>query len=100
MAKAGRPKGAVSKTNEDIRSLLRLLVDRRLPQMEAWLDRVAEEDPGRAFGYMLQLLEYHVPKLARVELGGVDGSPVLIQNVMQITDEQRKMLDNVIDENL
>ncbi len=51
--------------------------------MERWLQRVAEgdevlglkPDPHKALDIMLKMSEYHIPKLARTEISGVDGGP-------------------------
>jgi hypothetical protein len=45
---------------------------------QAWLDDIAADDPSKAFDLYLKMLEYHVPKLARSEITGKDGGPVVI----------------------
>lgn len=36
-------------------------------KVEKWMERVAEEDPAKAIDLYTKLLEYHIPKLARVD---------------------------------
>ena len=36
---------------------------------------VAQDDPYKALDLMNKLSEYHIPKLARTEISGVDGAP-------------------------
>jgi len=42
---------------------------RLLPQVVGWLEAGSEEDPIRAAQVVLQLAEFHVPKLSRSEVG-------------------------------
>jgi hypothetical protein len=44
--------------------------------MDRWLNEVAQEDPYKALDLMNKLSEYHIPKLARTELTGVDGEAI------------------------
>jgi hypothetical protein len=39
-----------------------------------WLEEIGEQSPEKAFNMMLKLSEFVVPKLARKELSGVDGT--------------------------
>ena len=48
-----------------------------LENMTTWLAMVAAEDPEKAMDLMLKLSEYIIPKLARQELVGNDGSDLL-----------------------
>jgi hypothetical protein len=43
--------------------------------MDRWLNEVAQDDPYKALDLMNKLSEYHIPKLARTEISGVDGAP-------------------------
>jgi hypothetical protein len=44
--------------------------------LQGWLDEIhAEKGAEAAFKCFSDLLEYHVPKLARHEHSGVDGKP-------------------------
>ena len=63
----GRPKGAKNRTTEELRQALKDLTDQNLDKVQGWLDRVAADDPNAALDKWLKLVEYTLPKLARVE---------------------------------
>ena len=43
-----------------------------------WLEQIAVKDgPKAAFTCMMDVMEYHVPKLARTEITGKDGVDLL-----------------------
>ena len=90
----GRPKGAQNKQTRDIRQAYQNLVEMNLENMTSWLAMVAAEDPEKAMDLMLKLSEYIIPKLARQEVVGNDGSD-LFKNVKfnfgpDINDEQKR----------
>lgn len=72
----GRPKGAVNKSTSIVKEAIARLLERNVENMDEWLDKVAKEDPYKALDLMNKLCEYHVPKLARTELSGVDGEAI------------------------
>ena len=76
----GRPKGAPNKTTKEIREAYQNLVEMNLDNMTMWLQEVAMVDPEKAMDLMLKLSEYIIPKLARQEVVGNDGSD-LFKNV-------------------
>jgi len=70
----GRPKGAESKSTAYAREAIARFVDGNSERLQGWLDQIAEKDgPKAAFQCLVDLLEFHVPKLARTELTGKDG---------------------------
>ena len=71
----GRPKGAVNKSTAIVREAIANLLERNAPNMDRWLNEVAQDDPYKALDLMNKLSEYHIPKLARTELTGADGGP-------------------------
>jgi hypothetical protein len=75
----GRPKGAVNKSTAVVREAIANLLERNAPNMDRWLNEVAQDDPYKALDLMNKLSEYHIPKLARTELTGADGGPQLHQ---------------------
>ena len=77
---AGRPKGALNKTNKEIREAYQQLVELNLVNMTQWLGTIAEENPEKAMQLMLNLSEFIIPKLARTELTGQDGDD-LFKNI-------------------
>ena len=73
---AGRPKGLPNKTTVAAREAIARFVDGNADRLQGWLDEIAaDQGPAAAFKCFADLLEYHVPKLARTELTGVDGGP-------------------------
>ncbi len=76
----GRPPGALNKQTRDIRQAYQNLVEMNLENMTMWLEQVAMVDPEKAMDLMLKLSEYIIPKLARQEVVGNDGSD-LFKNV-------------------
>lgn len=91
----GRPPGAVNKTTSVAREAIGKFVDDNAGRLQGWLDRIAEgvmdPDPSKppgtflikpnpegAFDRFQSVVEYHVPKLARTELTGADGGPVVV----------------------
>ena len=71
----GKPKGAVNKSTQIVREAIANLLERNAPNMDRWLNEVAQDDPYKALDLMNKLSEYHIPKLARTELTGADGGP-------------------------
>lgn len=72
----GRVKGVPNKATKAAREAIAAFVDANAEKLQEWLDAMAEESPKDAFNAFLALVEYHVPKLARVEHTGEDGGPV------------------------
>jgi hypothetical protein len=79
----GRPAGVPNKSTAVVRNAIATLLEKNVPYMDRWLQRVAEgdevyglkPDPAKALDLMQKLSEYHIPKLARTEISGVDGAP-------------------------
>ena len=77
----GRPAGSVNKSTTVVRNAIATLLEKNVPYMDRWLQRVAEgdevlglkPDPAKALDLMQKLSEYHIPKLARTEVTGKDG---------------------------
>jgi hypothetical protein len=75
----GRPKGMVNKTTANAREAIARLVDGNAERLQEWLDQIAEQDgPQAAWRCMMDVIEYHVPKLSRTEHTGADGGPIQI----------------------
>lgn len=71
----GRPKGSVNKSTTIVREAIANLLERNAPNMDRWLNEVADKDPHKALDIIQKLSEYHIPKLARTEVTGLDGAP-------------------------
>lgn len=82
----GRTVGSPNKATADARAAIAAFVDGNAHRLTGWLDKVAAGDPendikpnpSRAFDMFQSIVEYHVPKLARTEVTGKDGGPVVI----------------------
>lgn len=65
------------------REAIARFVDGNAERLQGWLDEIAlKHGPQAAFNCFGTLLEYHVPKLARTEISGLDGTP--IQAVVEV----------------
>ena len=102
----GRGKGVPNKSTANAREAIAAFVDGNANRLTGWLDQIAEgikhpelpkyivdPDPKGAFTAMMSVIEFHIPKLARVEQSGLDGAPIEVSNVTQailsmLTDEQ------------
>ncbi len=76
----GRPKGLANKATVNAREAIALFIDQNTPRLQGWLDDIAQDPrqgPLVALKCVTDLLEYHVPKLARTELTGKDGADLL-----------------------
>jgi hypothetical protein len=79
-----------SKSTQAAREAIGAFVDGNAHRLTGWLDKVAdgvlapdgkwliEPSPEKAFAMFQSVVEYHVPKLARTELTGKNGGPVVI----------------------
>jgi len=68
-----RPKGIPNKATATAREAISRFVDANAHRLEGWLDEIAQESPEKAFRAFMDVVEYHVPKLARVEHGNAPG---------------------------
>jgi hypothetical protein len=80
--KPNQGKRGPSKTTLLAREAIAKLVDGNTHRLEGWLDQIASDErqgPAVAFKLLMDVMEYHVPKLARHEHTGEGGGPVVIQ---------------------
>jgi hypothetical protein len=80
--KPNQGKRGPSKTTVLAREAIARLADGNVDRLQGWLDDIALDErqgPAVAFKLFMDVLEYHVPKLARTEVTGKDGGPVIIQ---------------------
>jgi hypothetical protein len=76
----GRPKGLPNKSTQAAREAIAAFVDGNADRLQGWLDEIHQEKGAEtAFKCFSDLLEYHVPKLARHEHSGPDGSKIEIE---------------------
>ncbi len=75
----GRTAGIPNKSTTRAREALTLLMEENVPKMAGWLQECYEKDgPKIALQVMERLLDFHIPRLARQEITGLDGAPVRI----------------------
>ena len=110
-ANVGRPRGATNKSTAGAREAIAAFVDGNTQRLESVLDRIengipvrdeksgepimnsdgsikwlVEPNPKGAFDAMQSVIEYHIPKLARVEQTGKDGGPITHANLVANLD--------------
>jgi hypothetical protein len=70
----GRAKGTPNKATREARVAISEFVQGNVGRLQEWLDEVAKENPERAFMMVQNLIEFHVPKMSRLEIEG-EGLP-------------------------
>lgn len=76
----GRVAGTPNKSTALAREAIARFVDGNSHKLQEWLDEIAMNEklgPKVAFDCFMQVAEYHVPKLARVEQVGDEAKPVV-----------------------
>lgn len=74
----GRPKGVPNKSTANAREAIARFVDGNSERLQGWLDEIAKDEkqgPKAAMQCFLEVLEYHVPKLARTVVVGDPDAP-------------------------
>lgn len=72
-----KPKGVPNKATQNAREAIAAFVEGNVDRLNGWLDDIAKQDGAKAaFDCFMDVVEYHVPKLARTELTGKDGKPI------------------------
>lgn len=75
----GRTAGTPNKVTSKAKMAIAMFVDQNADRLQEWIDQIAENDgPRAAFGCFVDLIEYHVPKLARHEVAGDPERPVVV----------------------
>jgi hypothetical protein len=77
--RAGRKAGVPNKSTTMAREAIARFVDGNSDKLQGWLDEIAANEklgPKVAFDCFMQVAEYHVPKLARVEQVGDEKAPI------------------------
>lgn len=75
----GRRPGSVNKATLQAREAIAAFVDGNAGRLQTWLDAVADSDPEKAFSLFMNVVEYHIPKLARTEHTGKDGGAIVVK---------------------
>mgnify|MGYP000899085298 CR=1 FL=1 len=69
----GRTKGTPNKATTDVRAAIAAFAQDNFGQMSEWLNQI--EDPAKRMDLYLRAIEYHIPKLGRIEHTGQNGGP-------------------------
>lgn len=64
---AGRKAGTPNKTTSECKEAISELIAGNMPKLQTWLDKIAEDDPAKAFDLLIKMMEFSVPKLSRIE---------------------------------
>jgi hypothetical protein len=105
----GRRAGIPNKATADARKAIATFVEGNVHRLTEWLDQVAagvkatdpetgEEkyvvapNPAKAFDMFQSVVEYHVPKMARVEVAGDKANPVEVDVHVNLFGELLKNL--------
>ena len=106
----GRASGTPNKATQDARQAIASFVDGNAHRLTEWLDQVAEgvkavevtkdgeavevfvvpPNPAKAFDLFQSVVEYHIPKLARMEVAGDDNKPIVIEHNVNVFGELLK----------
>lgn len=76
----GRPKGAVNRSTEMMKVSIARATNRVLDDLPKIMEEMLKKDPKGAVDITLKLLEFHLPKMSRLELKGE-----IDQRIQQIT---------------
>lgn len=63
----GKQKGTQNKTTTEIKLAVKDAIESNLDNIQIWLQQVGEKNPDRALGILLDMMEFAIPKLSRVE---------------------------------
>lgn len=63
---AGSRKGKPNKVTADVRACVALIAQRNVEKLDQWINQT--KDPAKRVGMLLDLFEYHIPKLARTDV--------------------------------
>ena len=105
----GRVLGSTNKVTNEARQAIASFVDGNAHRLTEWLDKVAEgvkvenpetgeekyivaPNPAKAFDMFQSVVEYHIPKLARMEHTGSDTNPVVVENNINVFGELLKAI--------
>jgi hypothetical protein len=107
----GRAPGTPNKATTDARQAIASFVDGNAHRLTEWLDKVADgvmvteidvntgepieryvvpPNPAKAFDLFQSVVEYHIPKLARMEVAGDDNKPIVIEHNVNVFGELLK----------
>ncbi len=75
----GRKSGTPNKATRNTREAIATLIDGKVDELSSWLEEIYEKDGARAaFQCFIDVLEFGLPKLARTEVTGESGGPLVV----------------------
>lgn len=80
----GRQAGTPNKATGIARLAFANFVDNNADKLQGWLEEIASNEKlgaKVAFDCLMQVAEFHVPKLARTEVVGDKENPIIVQTV-------------------
>ncbi len=84
----GRKAGIPNKATTNAREAIARFVDGNTDKMQAWLEAIEQKDgPQAAWRCLMDVVEYHVPKLARTEVTGKDGGAIATTVIHEYYDK-------------
>lgn len=94
---SGRKPGVPNKATRDVRDAIAEFARANVEHMSEWLEAIP--DPARRMDLYLRAIEYHIPKVARTEITGVDGGPLTVStevNLKGLTDSELEQMRNLL----
>lgn len=77
----GRPAGSPNKATANARAAIAEFVEGNVKRLNGLLDTIEQENGAQAaWDCIVDVLEYHIPKLARTELVGDAKNPVFVEH--------------------
>jgi hypothetical protein len=94
--RGGRKKGTPNKVTREVREVLKAASELLAPELAGWIRKVERgerdstgkdwfrrPDPKGAAELTLSMLEFAAPKLARTEVSGSDGGPLVVKVILE-----------------
>lgn len=64
----GRPKGAINRSTEMMKLSIARATNRVLDELPKIMEEMVKKDPKGAVDLALKMLEFHMPKMSRIEM--------------------------------
>ncbi|MDB0599877.1 hypothetical protein PL373_01655 [Tenacibaculum maritimum] len=79
----GRKKGTPNKTTKEIRDSFQFIIDKNLNNLDKWLNKIGKDNPEKAITLILNISEYVLPKLNKIEF-----DEKIEDDIENMTDEE------------